>query len=261
MVNPADRMSGNALPRRWNRFCLELPRLHGHISDALRAPTRSGAEARMSVKTLPSDAVSPGPATSNAESPRDAADLELARRLREDAVRATADVHARFASEVNRLVWRLLGADPDHNDIVQQVFCKIMLNGHKLRELERLSGWVQSITVNTVYEELRRRDVRRIFQRDSNDLGFHPDLVQDVEVRDLLLRAKSVLDRMPAKERIVFVLHFVEGRPLVEVAEVCGFSLATAKRRLNAANRRFTLLIGKNPDLAALLAHRQEKER
>jgi RNA polymerase sigma-70 factor, ECF subfamily len=187
-------------------------------------------------------------------------DRLLARQLQTDPVRAAHALHARFASDINRLVWRLLGADPDHNDMVQQVFFKVMRNGNRLRDPERLEAWVQSITVNTVYEELRRRDVRRLFVRDWGPVEFHPDLVRDVEVRDLLSRAKSVIERLPAKERVVFVLHFVEGRPLGEVAELCGFSLATAKRRLSSANRRFQSLIAKNKELSRLLTENREQK-
>lgn len=215
----------------------------------------------MSLHSLPTDVFQLGSAANDAESEAARRDEELALRLRDNPVAAMGDLHARFAPEVNRLVWRLLGADPDHNDIVQQVFCKIMLNGHKLRDATRLGGWVQSITVNTVYEELRRRDVRRIFQRDANNFAFHPDLVRDVEVRDLLLRAKRIIERLPAKERIVFALHFLEERSLPEVAELCSYSLATAKRRLNAANKRFAALAGKNSDLLKLFERRGEAER
>lgn len=215
----------------------------------------------MSLHSLPTNVFQPGSVASDATTEAAQRDEELAVRFRDNPVAAMADVHARFATEVNRLVWRLLGADPDHSDIVQQVFCKIMLNGHKLRDVTRLGGWVQSITVNTVYEELRRRDVRRIFQRDANSFSFHPDLVRDVEVRDLLLRAKRIIERLPAKERIVFALHFVEERSLPEVAELCDYSLATAKRRLNAANKRFAALAGKNSDLLKLFERRGEAER
>jgi len=220
----------------------------------------------MSVQPVPRPSLEPGFGAEAADAEsidarKEHADSELALRLRSDPRRATIDLYARFSPEVNRLVWRLLGADPDHNDIVQQVFCKLIQHAHKLREPARLGAWVQSITVNTIYEELRRRGVRRLFQRDSNTVEFHPDLVRDVEVRDLLLRAKGVIERLPAKERLVFMLHFAEGRPLAEVAELCGFSLATAKRRLNAANRRFQMLISKNTDLLSLLRRREEREK
>jgi RNA polymerase sigma-70 factor (ECF subfamily) len=184
---------------------------------------------------------------------------ELVSLAQREPIRGVALMHQRFSSEVNRLVWRLLGADPDHNDLVQQVFVKVLTNSHRLREPDRLGAWVQSITVNTVYEELRRREVRRIFLREWREPAIYPNLVHDVEVRDFLVQSKTIIEKLPAKERVVFMLHFVEGRTLAEVAELMDYSLATAKRRLSAANRRFESLLGKNPDLRRLLLERTQR--
>lgn len=215
----------------------------------------------MSLLPLSSDRLESSPALEEQAPEENPSDLALARRMLEDPVAASNELFNRFSADVNRLVWRLLGADPDHNDIVQQVFYKVMLHGRRLRDPSRLGAWVQSITVNTVYEELRRRDVRRLFARDADPVELHSDLVRDVESRDLLLRAKAVIDKLPAKERIVFLLHFVEERSLIEVAELCGYSLATAKRRLNLANRRFQSLVARNTDLLLLLMRRQGREK
>jgi RNA polymerase sigma-70 factor, ECF subfamily len=182
------------------------------------------------------------------------ADADLLERVRDEPVQGAGLLYARFSEDVNRLVWRLLGADADHHDIVQQVFLKVLQHCDALREPEKLASWVQSITVNTVYEELRKREVRRIFLRESQPSEIHPSLVHDVEVRDFLLRAKSILDKLPAKERIVFALHILEGQTLHEISATCGYSLATAKRRLAAAHRRFSSLISHNPDLVRLFS-------
>ncbi len=182
---------------------------------------------------------------------------ELAALMRSDPVAAAPLLYARFTGPVNRLVWRLLGADPDHNDVVQQVFYRVLKQGKYLRDAEKLDSWVQTIAANTVYELLRRRQVRRIFLRDL-PTEAHADLVRDVEVRDMLLRTKALIERLPAKERIVFVLYYVEGRTLAEVAELRGYSLATAKRKVGRANKRFQYLLSKNPELARLFRGDQE---
>jgi len=184
---------------------------------------------------------------------RGKADAELLTRLQRDPSTGAPLVYARFKADVNRLVWRLLGADPDHHDLVQQVFIKVFRNCQRLREPEKFAAWVQSIAVNSVYEELRRREVRRLFLRDAQPSEIYPSLVHDVEVRDQLRRSKAILEKLPAKERIVFLLHFLEERSLVEIAETCGYSLATAKRRLAAANRRFESLISQNPEFVRML--------
>jgi RNA polymerase sigma-70 factor (ECF subfamily) len=178
---------------------------------------------------------------------------EILALMREDPARGAPLFYDRFQGEVNRLVWRLLGADPDHDDVVQQVFVTALRRVAMVRDPEKLLPWVRTVAVNAVYDEVRKRRVRRIFLRDAAREEVHPSLVHDVEVRDFLLKAKRVLDMMPAAERMVFLLHILEGRGLHEIAELCSCSVATAKRRLARAHRRFDKLAARNPDLLRLL--------
>lgn len=185
---------------------------------------------------------------------------ELLQLMRTEPARGAPLFYDRFQPEVNRLVWRLLGADPDHDDVVQQVFLIALRRVSQVREADKLLLWVRSITVNYVYDEIRKRRLRRLFLREASQGEVHRSLVHDVEVRDFLLRAKRVLDRMPPAERMVFLLHVLEGKALPEIAELCGHSVATAKRRLHRANGRFEKLVGREPELARLLGSRRSDE-
>ena len=180
-------------------------------------------------------------------------DAALAELLQSGSREAAAAVYDRFSAQVNRWVWRLLGADQEHNDIVQQVFVRVLRAGPRLREADKLVAWVHAITVNTVHNELRRRQVRRFFWRDRPPALLHGDFVREVEMRDLLVRAKSVIEKLPPSERIVFMLHYVDRHSLPEIAQLCGFSLSTAKRRLARASRRFEAIVAASPDLARVL--------
>ena len=187
-------------------------------------------------------------------------DGELLEQLQKDPARGVALLHDRFSGVVNRLVWRLLGADQDHDDIVQQIFIQLITNAHRVREAEKLRSWVQSVTVNLVYSELRKRGVRRLFIAQAKDEERFSDAVSVVESRDFLAQIYGALDRMPAKERVVFALRYIEERPLKEVAELCDCSLATAKRRLRRANDRFGVFVAKVPELAQRFQARGEDE-
>jgi len=46
-----------------------------------------------------------------------------------------------------------------------------------------------------------------------------------------------VLKKLPAQDRMAWMLRHVEGMPLSEVATHCDCSLATAKRRIASAHR------------------------
>lgn len=180
-------------------------------------------------------------------------DAELLRRLRNNPAGGATLLHDRFSALVNRLVWRLLGADGEHDDLVQQIFCRLLARVHQVRDADKLSAWVQSVTVSTVYSELRKRQVRRWFSAEVSGERFE-DVVATLEARNLLARTYEALDRLNAKDRIVFVLKHVEERPMHEVAELCGCSVATAKRRLDRAERRFAALVRHDPELSDRLA-------
>jgi RNA polymerase sigma-70 factor (ECF subfamily) len=178
---------------------------------------------------------------------------ELLKLLDSDSERGARLLFRRFSVEVNNLVWRLLGADAEHNDIVQQVFFKALGSWRTLREPEHLGTWIRTITVNTVYQELRRRETSRLFARAIPASILHRDLVREVEARDFLRAALALIERLPPKERIVFVLRFVEEKAIEEVAELCQVSLGTVKRRLRRAEERFQSLAALNPEVGSFV--------
>lgn len=185
----------------------------------------------------------------------------IVRLIQADRERGAAKLFDAYAADVNQLIWRLLGADADHDDFVQHVFFTVIAQIDTLRDARKLRHWVQAVTVNTVYGELRKRQVRRLFlarQSAEQRLG---DLNRDVEARDLLERAQRLLSRLPPKEQVVFLLHHVEGYTLSEVSELAGFSLATAKRRLSSANARFRKMALREPGLERMLAAGSLSER
>lgn len=179
-------------------------------------------------------------------------DQALLARVREGGETAAALLYERFSSDVSRMIWRLLGADSEHEDLANEVFVKILVNIRKVREASSLRAWVLSITVNTVRSELRKRAVRRRLQFWSEPP--EPRGSDDHEGRDLVARTFAVLERLPVDERLAFSLRYIDGHSLVEVAELCGCSLATAKRRIGRAEERFGKIAQRDPRLGERLA-------
>src|SRR5262245_56803921 len=101
----------------------------------------------MSVQSIPKNRFAIAGDTPPTPTPTLDVDAAIALKLKDDPRAASVELYERFAPDINRLVWRLLGADPDLNDIVQQVFYKVILHAHRLRDPSRLGAWVQSITV------------------------------------------------------------------------------------------------------------------
>lgn len=202
------------------------------------------------------DAGTPRGGRASAAGPDDAALLAMART---GDPRTGAALFDRCEAQVNRLVWRVLGADEAHDDVVHQVFVALLAGLRRVREPEALAGWVAVVTINTVRSEIRRRRVRRLWLRsapEALDLAEAP--APSHEARELLRRTYAVLDRLPADERIAFSLRFIDEQPLADVAAACDCSLATIKRRLRAAQDRFRRLAARDPALAERLRDSDE---
>ena len=155
----------------------------------------------------------------------------------------------RHERHVNRLVRRLLGPDRDHEDIVQDVFVRLISSWRSMRDPARERGWVSTVCVNHVRNHLRRRKVRRLIE-------LHPTPPERVHAdepallaRDLIRRGRALLDRLRPSDRIALILRRVEQHSVEEVAQLCGCSTATVKRRVRRAETRLAAMLEHDPDL------------
>lgn len=157
----------------------------------------------------------------------------------------------RYARHVERVLHRVLGPDQDLNDLVQDVFVAAFEAVDKLQDPSALRAWLAQIAVYTARGRIRRRVRWRLLSfRPVSDLDeFHAPSTSS-DVTEALRATYRVLDRLPTDERIAFALRFIESMELAEVAQSCGVSLATIKRRLSRAQKRFLELSTQEPCLA-----------
>jgi RNA polymerase sigma-70 factor (ECF subfamily) len=178
------------------------------------------------------------PATRSGAGPSDAA-LVLAARTGE--AWAQQALFRRHAPGTNGLAFRLMGRDADVDDLVQDSFVYALSHLDALRDPQAFGGWLRAIVVRTAGKVLRRR---RLLERlglrkrgEPVDLDAVASRVAGPDVAAELRRTYAVLETLPAQERLALLLQRVEGLELQEVAAALGVSLATAKRRIAAAQQ------------------------
>ena len=167
-------------------------------------------------------------------------DEALVESLRSGDPGAAAQFFDAYGRYVERVLVRVLGPDPDVEDMLHDVFAEALGNIDKLREPARLKGWLTRMTVFIARGMLRRR--RRhgwlSFVPDE-ELPPHPSPSTPPEARDLLIRVFAVLQRRRPTHRIAVSLRYIEGMTLPEAAAASGVSWATFKRWLKASDRAF----------------------
>lgn len=179
---------------------------------------------------------------------------ELLEDLRAGRRAAEKDFVGLFWPRIERTLAHILGSVHEIEDLTQEVLIRVFERLDRVRDAASLRPFVTSTTVFVAREALRRRARRRwlVFMapEDTPDIELphaSPELRQAVEA------FYSVLGKLGVDERIVFALRHVEGMELTEVAWATQLSHSTVKRRLRAAEARFTKLAAARSELTELL--------
>jgi RNA polymerase sigma-70 factor (ECF subfamily) len=161
----------------------------------------------------------------------------------------------RYGPYLERLLGRMVGWDPELPDLLQDVFLQAFQCLGDLKNPAALKGWLGRIAIFTARAWIRKRRLRRGWLRvlPPEELPESKAVVPEPEVVEALQHTHAVLDALPADERMAFVLRFVDGMKLREVARICGVSLSTVKRTLLRAEKRFLAVTGRDPLLSERL--------
>jgi RNA polymerase sigma-70 factor (ECF subfamily) len=142
----------------------------------------------------------------------------------------------RYAPYVGAIGLRIMGRDADLDDLVQDVFIQAHRGLSALQDPNAVKAWLARVTVRCARRRLKRQWLRRILHlEDSPEYEELADAGATPEQRAQIASAYRLLETLPADERIVWVLRYVEGETLEDIAKLCACSLSTVQRRLRAA--------------------------
>jgi RNA polymerase sigma-70 factor, ECF subfamily len=153
------------------------------------------------------------------------------------------DLFKRYAPYVATIGIRLLGRDDELDDLVQEVFIEAYRGFQQLRRPDAVKAWLARITVRRAVRRLRRRRLRSFFSLEA--LPSDAKLVDDgatPEEKAEIASTYRMVERIPIRQRVVWVLKHVEGETLDSIATICHISKATVQRRLRAAERALRML-------------------
>lgn len=165
-------------------------------------------------------------------------------------------LYLRHRGDVARLVYRMLGARSDLDDVVQEVFFQVFRSLKDFRGQSKFSTWLHRVTVNVVLMHRRAAKSRPTYTEEApadiseDHKSVLPD--EDAARRERVRAFSRLLDRLADKKRIVFVLHELEGLLPAEIAKVVGAPVLTVRTRLFYARREIEAMLSEEPSLAAL---------
>jgi RNA polymerase sigma-70 factor (ECF subfamily) len=188
---------------------------------------------------------------------RDASDVDdIVSRAAAGEPQAFRTLFIRHKSDVARLVYRMLNAPADLEDVVQEVFVQVFRSLKDFRGQAKFSTWLHRVTVNVVLMHRRSARSRPVLTEElpgelvPDDHQTLPD--DDVERLERMRAFQRLLARLADKKRVVFVLHELEGMAPAEIADIVGAPVLTVRTRLFYARRELEAMLAEEPTLAGL---------
>jgi RNA polymerase sigma-70 factor, ECF subfamily len=166
-------------------------------------------------------------------------DARLVHRVRAGERAAEELLYRRHVQYIGGLLIRLLGGRANAEDAIQETFVIAFEQMGTLRNPLALRGWLAQIAVSQARRTFRRKKLLRALGLDGPeevDLNSLAGAGMTADVHADLVALAQLLVQLPADQRLAWSLRNVEGQALDDVASICKCSLATAKRRISAAD-------------------------
>ncbi len=153
---------------------------------------------------------------------------------------AERELFRRERGRVHATLYRVLGANRDLEDLVQEAFLEVFRSLGGFRGESRLSTWIDRITVRVAYRYLSRRKPAAVSLEALPELDVAaPGAEVDgrAAAREGVRRLYAALAELTPRARVAFALHVIEGRPIAEVAKLTDSAVVATKVRIWRARR------------------------
>ena len=173
------------------------------------------------------------------EKPEQAEQRLLVTRALQGDEKAFGDIVDQYSALMLRTATMIVADRDIAEDVVQDAFIQAWHHLPDLREAGALRPWLMRIVVNQCISFKRRLARTTAFVRQSlseQEIDLTAQIADHHKGRlerdwDLA----QAIDELPAKQRIVIVLHYYNGMTLPEMAKVLQTSENTLKKRIQAA--------------------------
>lgn len=159
-------------------------------------------------------------------------------RAKRGEVRAQAAIYELYGTACFNLALRILGERATAEDVVQDVFLRMMDTIRGFRGEAPFGAWLKRMTVNATIDVLRRN---RRFSNEDPEALFEATAADNTD-REAAVDAWSLLMQLPSRARAVLILHQVEGYTHKELSELFGQSESYSKSILARALKRLGAL-------------------
>jgi len=160
-------------------------------------------------------------------------------------------IYRLHSARVYALCLRMVGNTAEAEDLTQEAFLMVLRKIRTFRGESALSTWLHRIAVNLVLMRLRKKSsLETSLGPTSEQDGERSCLPEEFAAADLFLAGsldrlnlERALEQLHPCQRVVVVLHDIQGYKHTEIAKMLDWSIGNSKSRLHRARARLRKLL------------------
>lgn len=150
---------------------------------------------------------------------------------------------SRYQKKIYWHARRMLGNHEDADEITQEVLITLYKKLSTFKFDSALYTWIYKITSTRSLNLIKRKNIKRFFFSDPDELANNKsslDIITDVENKERLEKVQQVLQKLPPKQREIFLLRNFEQLSYEEISKITGKSVGGLKANYFHALKKIT---------------------
>ncbi|NJD21968.1 MAG: RNA polymerase sigma factor [Melioribacter sp.] len=144
---------------------------------------------------------------------------------------------------------QMMGNHLDADEVTQEVLIVIFNKLKNFNFNSSLYTWIYKIVTTRSLNQIRKKQIKRFFSIDDNDgdeLQDKHDIVEELDSKEKLEKVKKVLEKIPPKQRQIFIMRNFEDLSYEEISEITGKSVGGLKANYFHALKKVLELTNEN---------------
>lgn len=156
-------------------------------------------------------------------------DIELVERLQKGDIEAFDLIYEKYSGKLYAFGLKYLRSAAETEELVQSVFLKIWENYKNLKKESSFKSYLFTIAYNDICKLFRKRNYLQKFISDTlyENSQSSSETEDGIDYQFVLERVQQVIEKLPEKQKIIFMKSRQEGKSTKEIAEEIGLSPGT----------------------------------
>lgn len=163
-------------------------------------------------------------------------DYELVDKLRKGDLEAFDLIFKKYGDRLFGFALKYLKSKEETEGLVQDVFLKIWENRKNLKKESSLNSYLFTIAYHNMCKIFRKKQIHEKFKEEFGfSMSGSINLEDQLEYKSTLEQVDQLIEKLPKKQRIIFVKSRKEGKSTREIAAEMNLAPGTVDNQISKA--------------------------